>query len=289
MHLTKMEQSNILQIIRDHQGEYSPQQAKVAAYFLEYYKKAAFLTATQLAREIGVSQPTVIRFSQFFGFTQYSRFLEAIQDILKAELTSIERLKLSINESEDDEIVQISIISKEIRTLNRLANTFPQNLFKKLVDQICNSNKVVIVGTRGSASLAQYFSYYLAKVKRKVTPICNGSSQVYDQLMLMGENDLIVAIAFPRYPREAVDIAHFCKNQGIPVASITDKIDSPLAKLADIPLVIPITFSTIHDSFSSVLCIFNMVVTEVGRENRAESEELSVIFEDLARKTNMFV
>jgi DNA-binding MurR/RpiR family transcriptional regulator len=285
----KMEQPNILQIIRNHQGEYSPQQAKVATYFLEYYKKAAFLTATQLAREIGVSQPTVIRFSQFFGFTQYSRFLEAVQDILKAELTSIERLRLSINQSEDDEIEQISIISKEIRTLNRLANTFPQNLLKKLIKQICNSDTVVIVGTRGSASLAQYFSYYLGKVKRKVTSICNGSTQVYDQLMHMGEKDLIVAIAFPRYPRETVDVVRFCKNHGITVAGITDKMDSPLAELADIPLVIPITFSTIHDSFSSVLCIFNMVVTEVGRENRTESEELSVTFEDLARKTKMFV
>ena len=284
-----MEPPNILQTIRDHQGKYSPQQAKVAAYFLENYKKAAFLTATQLAREIGVSQPTVIRFSQSFGFTQYSRFLEAVQDILKAELTSIERLRLSIDESEDANAEQLSIISKEIRTLDRLANTLSQNLLKKLIKQICTSNKIVIVGTRGSGSLAQYFSYYLDKVKRNVTSISNGSTQVYDQLMHMGKDALIIAIAFPRYPRETIDIVRFCKNRGIPVAGITDKTDSPLAELSDIPLVIPITFSTIHDSFSSVLCTFNMVVTEVGRENRAESEALSVIFEELARKTKMFV
>ncbi len=260
----------------------------MAAYFLDHYKKAAFLTATQLAREIGVSQPTVIRFSQSFGFAQYSQFLEAVQDILKAELTSIERLRLSLDESNDAQIEQISIISKEIRTLNQMANSFPQNRFKRLVKKICSSNKVVIVGTRGSASLAQYFSYYLDKVKRHVGSICNGSTQVYDRLMELEKTDLVVAIAFPRYPRETIEIVQFCKIRGIHVASITDKINSPLAELADIPLVIPITFSTIHDSFSSPLCLFNMVVTEVGRENRSESEALSMAFEELAKKTNMF-
>jgi len=284
-----MNSPNVLQLIKDHQGNFSPQQGKVAAYFIENYKKAAFLTATQLAREIGVSQPTVIRFSQFLGFPQYSRFLEAIQDLLKAELTSIERLRLSLGESKDAESENFSIISKEISTLDRMANSFPHNQFKKLVRQVCVSNKVVIVGTRGSAALAQYFSYYLDKIKRNIGVICNGSTRVYDRLIGLEKTDLVVAIAFPRYPRETIEIVRFCRNQGIQIAGITDKINSPLAELADISVVIPITFSTIHDSFSSPLCLFNMVVTEVGRENRAESEALSIAFEELAKKTNMFM
>ena len=63
---------NILQLIKSRKDRCSPKQARIASYLIENYEKAAFLTATQLAKEIGVSQPTVIRFSQFLGYSNYS-------------------------------------------------------------------------------------------------------------------------------------------------------------------------------------------------------------------------
>jgi len=72
---------------------------------------------------------------------------------------------------------------------------------------------------------------------------------------------LVIAIAFPRYPRETIDIIRFCHARGINVSGITDKLESPLADLSKLLIIIPITFSTIFDSYASAFCLFNMIVT----------------------------
>lgn len=282
-------QDNILQLIKSHKDQYSPKQTKIASYLIENYEKAAFLTATQLAKEINVSQPTVIRFAQLLGFSNYSMFTEAFQNLLKANLTSTDRLNLSLETASSMDVGNFKIISSEIRTFEQLANSFPQNEFRRLVEQICGSNEIYIIGTRGSASLSQYFAYFLGKVKKKVYPITGGSTSEYERLTALQTGDLVIAIAFPRYPRETIELGRFCSTRGITVAGITDKLESPLADLSELLITIPITFSTIFDSYSSAFCLFNMIVTEVGRVNRNESEKMIREFERLAQDIKIFL
>lgn len=282
-------QNNILQHIKSLKNRYSPQQTKIASYLIENHDKAAFLTATQLAKEIGVSQPTVIRFSQFLGFSNYSKFTESFQDLLKENLTSTDRLKLSLGKTTSMSEGNFNIISREIRTLELLANSFPQNEFQQLVEQICKSNNVFVIGTRGSASLSKYFAYFLGKVKKNVCSVSSGSTDAYERLVALQNRDMVIAIAFPRYPRETIETIRFCNARGIKVAGITDKLESPLADLSNILITIPITFSTIFDSYSSAFCFFNMVVTGVGRMNRNESGKLIREFEKLAQTIKIFM
>ncbi|UCF85403.1 MAG: SIS domain-containing protein, partial [Desulfobacteraceae bacterium] len=95
--------------------------------------------------------------------------------------------------------------------------------------------------------------------------------------------------AFPRYPRETIDIVRFCNKRGASVLGITDKIDSPLASLSEFYILVPVTFSTIFDSYCSAFCLFNMIVTEVGRANKFESAALFREFEQLVRELKIFV
>lgn len=284
-----MQKQNILQRIKEHRGRFSKQHAKIAAYLMDNYEKAAFMSATQLAREVGVSQPTVIRFSQFLGFSQYSAFIERIQALLKERLTSTERLRLSLGKNSKKNNSEFDIIVREICTLDLLVKSFPSQPFENLVEQICRSHQVFIVGTRGSAALAQYFSYFLGKVKRNVSAVTSGETAVYDRLLSFLEKDLLIAIAFPRYPRETLDIVRFCRKREGAICGITDRIDSPLVELSDISITIPVTFSTIFDSYCSALCLFNMIVTRVGKSNREESETLAKEFEELAKSVGIFI
>ncbi len=284
-----MENPNILQLIKNKQGELSNQQARIAAYLMAHHKEAAFMSATQLAQQIGVSQPTVIRFSQFLGFSHYSFFLEELQTLLKAELTSYERLQLSLGQKNADQSGLFDIVLREMQTLEKLLKYFPQQSYEKLVERICACRKVVIVGTRGSASLAQYFSYFLGKVKKNVSAISCGATKSYDYFLDSTRDDLVVCIAFPRYPRETIEIIEYCRDRNLRTAGITDKIDSPLAKLVDMAVVIPITFTTIFDSYCSAFCLFNIIVTAVGRINRKESEALSGEFERLVKSRKVFM
>jgi DNA-binding MurR/RpiR family transcriptional regulator len=280
---------NIIQKIKSNRGKFTKQQAKIASFLVSNRDKAAFLSTTQLSAEIGVSQPTVIRFAQSLGFSNYSKFMGAFQELLKEELTSTERLSLSLHAKEPSSTGNFEIISQEMHTLDLLTKSFPQKEFHKLVKFICNGRQVFIVGTRGSSALAQFFSYFLSKVKRKVVAVTSGASSSYDLMLDLNKEDIIIGIAFPRYPRETSELISFASAKGAKVVGITDKNESPLAKMADFAVTIPITFSTIFDSYCSALCLFNMIVTEVGRINRKESEIIAREFEELAREQKIFL
>jgi DNA-binding MurR/RpiR family transcriptional regulator len=280
---------SILQIIEQNKDRFSTQQIKIAGYLLANHDKVAFLTATQIAREIGVSQPTMIRFAQMLGFPKYNLFVEAFQDILKAELTSADRFNLSLESRRFSAQMPSDIIVREIKTLTAFAQSFPKETFEKAVELICGSSRICIAGTRGSASLAQYFAYFLGKVKRGVFAVAGGSSSVYDQLLRLAENDLLIALAFPRYPREIIELARFARKRRIRIIGISDRLDSPLSQFSTLSVVTPVTFSTIFDSYCSVLCLFNMLVTETGRANAAESAALFREFEELAREIKIFL
>lgn len=278
---------NIIDIIISLQDTFTPRQLAIAKYLVDNYRKAAFMTATELAERVGVSQPTVIRFARFLGFERYQEFLKVFQDMLKSELTSTDRFSLSLEKKPNPE-KKLDIVFEEIRTLNRMAENFPHETFEKCLDLICRSNFICIVGTRGSAFLAQHLAYFLNKVKRHVFSVTQGGNQAYDRLLELGQNDLLICLAFPRYPRETVELADFSKKRKIPVVGITDNPRSPIFPIADIAIDIPITFSTIFDSYCSVLCLFNLMVTRIGTINRPESEALLHDYEKTAKENNFF-
>jgi DNA-binding MurR/RpiR family transcriptional regulator len=288
MHRGKLTHMNLIEKIREVQHILSPRQHRLAHYIVANYRKAAFFSASQLAQAAGVSQPTVVRFCQSLGFRGYPDFMEILQKLVRHELTTIDRFHMSLDSPSRPVHEAESLLLKEIQNLKKLAENFPGSSFRNAVTELVKSRGVFVVGMRGSAALAQYFAYFLRKVKRPVHLLCMGGTQEYDLLMEMGRDDVAVVLAFPRYPRETVEMARMLRRKGRRIIAITDSKASPLEALADIKLILPISFSTLFDSYAVPLCVLNMLVTEVARANMEQSKRLLDEFESLAREIGVF-
>ena len=62
---------DILSVIQDNMHTFSKGQKKIAAFILESYDKAAFMTASRLGKKVGVSESTVVRFAAELGYEGY--------------------------------------------------------------------------------------------------------------------------------------------------------------------------------------------------------------------------
>ena len=67
---------------------FSKGQKRIAAYILENYDKAAFMTASRLGILAGVSESTVVRFASELGYDGYPSMQRALQDMIRSRLTS---------------------------------------------------------------------------------------------------------------------------------------------------------------------------------------------------------
>ncbi len=63
------------------QPRLSPGQRRIAQYLIEHITEAAFLSITDLAERVGVSQPSVTRFAAAVGFSGYPALREKLQAI----------------------------------------------------------------------------------------------------------------------------------------------------------------------------------------------------------------
>jgi DNA-binding MurR/RpiR family transcriptional regulator len=59
----------------------SPGQRRIAQYLIENLTEAAFLSITDLADRVGVSQPSVTRFASAVGFSGYPALRERLQSL----------------------------------------------------------------------------------------------------------------------------------------------------------------------------------------------------------------
>ena len=75
--------ADVLAAIRGGMNGFSKGQKRIAAYILESFDKAAFMTASKLGRLVGVSESTVVRFAAMLGYDGYPAMQKALQDRYK--------------------------------------------------------------------------------------------------------------------------------------------------------------------------------------------------------------
>lgn len=282
------ENKDLFRSIQSQASNFSRGHRQVADYILTHYQKAAFMTASQLSKTLGLSEPTVVRFAQSLGYTGYAEFIRDLEKIVRSELTAIDRFELSVQAGRKRLQGPQEVILKEIQTLRNLWGSFPTEEFFKVVNEIQISQYIFIIGLRGSAHLAHYFCYFLRKVKRPVWMLTTGSTTDFDELIDVNSRTLVISISFPRYPKTTVDLTRYAKQRGARIVSITDSLLSPIAKLSDITLVVPVGLITLFDSYSALLCLINALVTEVGRRNTNRTRQLLDEFERLVKEHSIY-
>ena len=82
---SKLENLDLVQRIQVKQSEFSKGQKRLAAYIIDNYDRAAFLTASKLGKEASVSESTVVRFAYQLGYDGYPELQQAIKVVVRTQ------------------------------------------------------------------------------------------------------------------------------------------------------------------------------------------------------------
>jgi DNA-binding MurR/RpiR family transcriptional regulator len=266
----------------------SPSHRRIARYLARHYGTAASQTAAEVATTVKTSEATVIRFALRVGYDGYPALRRQLHRMLYEDVTSIELLGRPLPHRGRRRDALTTVVQAEVEHLRALAAGLPREEFTRLVKGLVGAGRVYVVGHRASASLAAFFGYMLAKVHDDVVAVTLGGSTAVDAFRAVPPATWLVAIAFPRYPRETVDIVEFAREEGITVAAITDTVLSPVAKRADIVLPVlgePVSFV---DSHCAVQTLLAAVLVDYGLRARERTEARLERFERLAARHAIF-
>lgn len=278
----------LLEKIRNGATRLSRKQAAVAAFLAEEHQKAAFMTAAELARHLGVSEATVIRCAVALGYDGYPALRRHLHQIVQEDLTSTELFALPLRRGGREQDWLRTVVEKEVENLTRLTKEVPGDDLDRLARQVVRAHKVIVAGFRASASLAHFLGYNLGKIHEGVVTVTGGASGAYDHFRSFPGPAVLVAIGFPRYPREILELMDFAREERLFVAALTDSVLSPLAKRAD--LVIPVRAELVSfvDSYCAPQAVIAALLIQVSLKNREKTETLLGRFEAIAQRRRFF-
>jgi DNA-binding MurR/RpiR family transcriptional regulator len=236
---------------------------KLASYVLDQYDNAAFMTAAKLAKTVGVSEATVVRFAYALGYEGYPEFQEALAEWVKSKLNSVQKIGAKYGNSTQQEIIS-SVLGADIEKIDDTVENLDSQAFEMAVDSILVAKRVYIIGIRSCKPLAEFLQFYLNMVRDDVILIDSTStSEIFEQMLRINENDVVIGISFPRYSMRTLKALEMANDKNAKVITITDSIHSPMCLYSSCNLFARSDMVSIVDSLVAPLSLINALVVAI--------------------------
>ena len=245
----------------------------IAQFILESYDKAAFMTASRLGKTVHVSESTVVRFAAMLGYDGYPSMQKALQEIVRSKLTSVQRIEVA-NDRMTGQDVLTTVMQSDIALIQATLEETDKEGFHRAVEMILSARRVYILGLRSSAALADFLGFYFNLVFDNIVVVhTTSSSEIFEQLLRVGPEDVVIGLSFPRYSSRTVQAMRFARDRGARIVALTDSETSPLAETATALLLARSDMASFVDSLVAPLSLVNALIVAVGRQRNGDVEQ----------------
>ncbi|MGM9522063.1 MAG: MurR/RpiR family transcriptional regulator [Oscillospiraceae bacterium] len=263
---------DVLAAIKAVSPTFSKGQRRIANYITENYDKAAFMTAGKLGSAAGVSESTVVRFAADLGYDGYPAMRKALQELIKNRLTTVQRIEVARGMISSGDVLE-TVLTSDIDKIRHTLEDVDHAAFTDAVDAITKAKTIYVVGLRSSSALASFMGFYLNLLFPDVRLVNqSAASEIYEQVLHISEDDVLIAISFPRYSRKTIMAMQFAEDKGATVIGITDSASSLVAHIADIKLYARSEMVSFLDSLVAPLSLINAIVVAAAERSNYDLE-----------------
>lgn len=251
---------DLLTRIKNEYNDMSKSHKRIADYFLNNYDNVAFMTASQIASCLTISESTVVRFAKIVGYPGYPALQKALRDAIKNKLTTVERFARYKGGKKDLR----RVMAIDIENVRHIIDNFDSATMNAIIKEIIKAKKVYVLGLRSSSVLANYLGFYLNFLIPNIHVISESARDVYDQIIHMGSDDVLITFSFPRYSKRTYHCVDYAKSQNVTILGITDGVESPLFSRAKHCLTVKYSMKTFVDSLTAPMSLVNALIVGVS-------------------------
>jgi DNA-binding MurR/RpiR family transcriptional regulator len=243
------------------------QQRSIADYVLEHLTAIPFLSIPELARRVGVSEATIVRFAQRLGYPGFSE--------LKMELVEILQQHLHQGAGEPAETVAQDVLAAvaelEKANITRTVDALDRKLVAEVAEAVFQAEGVFTFGMGVSAHLAELAAYTLLQVGVRAANLSTRFSSPREQLVAVTPGDVVIVFSLPPYSRQGLDVLDEAASLGVPSVAVTDRVTAPAARLARWVLPVKSDNMMFTNAVAAVTVLLNALATEIATSHRGEA------------------
>lgn len=278
---------DLMRNIQSRFSKLSKGQKLIAEFILKHYDRAAFMTASKLGVNVGVSESTVVRFANELGYEGYPELQKSLQDLVKVKLTTVQRLEITKDLVSTENALK-GVLKADMENIRSTLEKINQKTFDSFVESIFEARNIYIIGLRSSSTLADFFAFYLNLILENVNSLNHGISDIFEQMLKINDKDLIIGIGFPRYSNKTIEVLDFAKERGAKICVITDSLLSPLAARADLSLIAQSNMASFVDSLVAPMSVINALIIAVGLKRKDHVSETFNTLEEIWKKYDIY-
>lgn len=248
---------NLLQHIADHRQTLRRSELKVADHVLAHAARVMHSSMAELAREVGVSEPTIVRFCRAIGCGGF-------QD-LKLRLAQSLAGGASFGQfaiSEDDNVAQLSqkIFDATLATLMDVRSRLDARALEQAIEALAAARRVEFYGFGASGAVASDAQHKFFRLLVSTAAYSDPHMQAMSAVTL-GPGDVAVAISQTGRTKDLLHSATLVVESGAQLISLCPS-HTPLAELASVHIAIDVPEDTdVYTPLSSRIA--HLVVIDV--------------------------
>ena len=235
----------------------------IAAYLSEHFDQAAFMTAARLGETLKVSESTIVRFAMGLGYKGYPQMQEAVAELLKGRIHAAKNLEEKYSGRSQSEVLA-AVLDSDIEKLKDTIENLDPVAFETAVDLILEAQNVYVLGIRSCEPLAGFLAFYLRMLRGNVVQVKTSSaSEIFEQMLMVGPEDCVIGISFPRYSMRTLKAMEFANDRNASVITLTDSVHSPMNLYSSCNLLARSDMVSVVDSLVAPLSVINALVVAI--------------------------
>ena len=201
----------------------------IAEALAEHPEAITYMTLSEISKESGSSEASVIRFCKRMGFGGYSALQQAIAEAMEgADETHAEELQVS-HEDSMYEIIQ-KVYQSNVQTLTDTMVLVSEQC-ERALEALLAAKSIHFFGAGDAYAVCQlaYMKFKRLGIMLQMITASN-----------MSQGDVAIAISYDGRSKNVVEALRIAKQMGATTISITKKNKTPLLRYTDIKLFIAV-------------------------------------------------
>lgn len=251
----------------------SKQLKKIAQFVLDHPVETAMGTAVEIAARLEVQPSSLIRFAQALdvdGFSEIqkifrARVVEQLPGYTASYSERIQGLRPRPDEGTAEQPAVLDVfLAANWDSLSELARDYSGDRLEEAIELIRKAHCIYVVGLRRSFPGAAYIYYSLRHMNIRAVLLDGAGGLLLEQARMIETNDVLIAVTFPSYAPEVMEVARLARENGAGVISITDRHVSPVISLSDIHFLTDKVTVSGFRTMASTMCLAQALVIGTG-------------------------
>jgi DNA-binding MurR/RpiR family transcriptional regulator len=246
----------------------TPHQKVIADYVQKNTNAILYMTETEIAAQLELSNATVSRFWKSIGFESFKDFKNNLKE--REIISPANKLKNIMNQVQTNEMQQ-QMLALSTQHLQETLQYFSSETFEQAVDALTSSNSIYIYSPGPSEGLAQLINFRLSRFGLSIHCLPKSGHELFESLVHMKKDDTVLIFGFVQLHPETRVILDHSKTIGCKSIVITDRLISDFNTTADIILYASRgELWEFHSMVAPIFLIENLIIG-VGMRKKEQS------------------